>query len=223
MNRLYAGKKKELTFNSWMVCCLSLQVFIYAMGTFLSFASRVVSKDHVGHMEKNALHEVWHDINTQSMSFALSPQLFWAVVGDRGGLMRGGALGCWSWSAQVRLLRKPARALVRPLWGQSSHPPLHIPITYYCCKKSHRVQEIVGSSTSQDEAQDEVNCSKGMSGTKSLFPELSSTGRCEILQSLGPCQGESMLSADHGWESPLMGMCATEGKLQKRVQKYVSS
>lgn len=69
-----------------------------------------------------------------------------------------------------------------------------------------------------------MNCSKGMSGTESLFPELSSTGRCEILQLLGACQGDSMLTAEHEGESPPIGMHAVEGKLQKRVpKKKVSS
>lgn len=58
-----------------------------------------------------------------------------------------------------------------------------------------------------------------MSGTQSLFPELSSTGRCEILQLLGACQGDSMLTAEHKGESPPIGMYAVEGKLQKRVPK----
>lgn len=110
----------------------------------------------------------------------------------------------------------------RILCGQRSLPFLNSPAVYYGCGKFRQAQGIVGTSTGQDEAQDEVNYSEGMSGTESLFPELSSTGRCEVVQLLGPCQGDLVLTAEHEGESPLIGLCAVKGNLQRRAPKKMS-
>lgn len=110
----------------------------------------------------------------------------------------------------------------RTLWGQCSLLFLNSPAEYYGCGKFHQTQGIVGTSTGQDEAQDEVNYSEGMSGAESLFPELSSTGRCEVVQLLGPCQGDLVLTAEHEGESPLIGLYAVKVKLQRRVPKKMS-
>lgn len=120
-------------------------------------------------------------------------------------------------------MEKATRALVRrTLWGLRSLPFLNSPAVHYGCGKFHQAQGIVGTSTGQDEAQDEVNYSEGMSGTESLFPELSSTGRCEVVQLLGPCQGDLVLTAEHEGESPLIGLCAVNVHLQRRAPKKMS-
>lgn len=55
---------------------------------------------------------------------------------------------------------------------------------YFCCRKLNQVQEVGDSANGlENEELDGVKCSRGMSGTESLFPELSSAGRCEIVQS----------------------------------------
>ena len=56
---------------------------------------------------------------------------------------------------------------------------------YSHCKRFHQVQELGYPSNGQEnEELGKVKCSKGMSGTESLFPELSSAGKCEVVQSL---------------------------------------
>ena len=57
---------------------------------------------------------------------------------------------------------------------------------YFHCTKLNQVQEIGDSANGlENEELDEAKCFRGMSGTESLFPELFSAGRCEIVQSLG--------------------------------------
>ena len=52
------------------------------------------------------------------------------------------------------------------------------------CRKLNQVQEIGDwASGRENEELDGVKCCRGMSGTQFVFPELSGTGRCEVVRS----------------------------------------
>lgn len=63
-----------------------------------------------------------------------------------------------------------------------------------------------------------VKCSKRMSGTDSSFPELSSVGRCEIVQSLRVLPRIFSVNCRTRGKVPQWAVCAVKGELQKRVQ-----
>lgn len=65
-----------------------------------------------------------------------------------------------------------------------------------------------------------VKCSKRMSGTVSLFPELSSAGRCKIVQSQRALPRRFSVNCRTRGKVPWWAVCAVKGKSQKRVQKY---
>lgn len=95
---------------------------------------------------------------------------------------------------------------------------------YFHCTKLNQVQEIGDSANGlENEELDEAKCFRGMSGTESWFPELFSAGRCEIVQSLEPCQGDSALTVECGGDSPSWAACGAESQSQKRVWRTRSS
>lgn len=63
-----------------------------------------------------------------------------------------------------------------------------------------------------------VKCSKRMSGTESLFPELSRAGRCEIVQSPRALPRRFSVNCRTRGKVPRWDVCAVKGKSQKRVQ-----
>lgn len=161
----------------------------------------------VKHLKPVIQSETFHS-NSQSCQAGQS--------GNRGvGLLGGGR-----WGAEVRPSEKQPRCWSenQPLWTLSSL--LGFTFCILLLQKFSPVQETGYSSNGQEnEALGEVSCNKGMSGTSLCFQNFPVLAGVRLCSHRGPCQRDWLLNAEHEGDSPLVGMCAVEGKSQKRVQE----